>query len=507
MKEHVQKPENASRTIQSNSKTSKQAPRSEILQAYKDRIDGKPVQRQSINEEELLQAKATQQDHIKTVLQRYSERNIQQYVPEEDEELIQGKFDTAQREEIDEGEILQGKFESDTQTEQEPLPREEKPNNTGLPDNLKTGIESLSGYSMDDVKVHYNSGNPAQLNALAYAQGTDIHVAPGQEKHLPHEAWHVVQQKQGRVQPTMQLQGVNVNDNEGLEKEADVMGKISLNNKLKQINENSQLINKRLISSALQRVIRLEENDYPFPEVFNTDGVFDKIKELNPLKTMIEIKYLACCKEVYDANNNLCLIPDAIPAKSEREIKLERIQSSSTILNLEQKQGDYPIGKTLFAPINCAILVINDGPIEFVGTGGLIGCVEVMIEYHTEDSKGYLVAHVNSAISTNLDEINRQLTIMIDALGKELRKKIKWSDFTKGRHNKITLVRSAKLGEQELLINIADILAKSGAHMRLVSSTSVSMKITPDGAEYYDNIEHHPKLDYRREKGYPFPEE
>jgi hypothetical protein len=77
---------------------------------------------------------------------------------------------------------------------------------------------------MDDVRVHYNSPKPAQLQALAYTQGTDIHVAPGQEKHLPHEAWHVVQQKQGRVQPTMQLQGVNVNDNEGLEREADVMG-------------------------------------------------------------------------------------------------------------------------------------------------------------------------------------------------------------------------------------------------------------------------------------------
>ncbi|HAP61901.1 MAG TPA: hypothetical protein DCR93_21180, partial [Cytophagales bacterium] len=34
--------------------------------------------------------------------------------------------------------------------------------------------------------------------------GTDIHLAPGQQKHLPHEAWHVVQQKQGRVKPTLQ---------------------------------------------------------------------------------------------------------------------------------------------------------------------------------------------------------------------------------------------------------------------------------------------------------------
>jgi len=102
---------------------------------------------------------------------------------------------------------------------------QQKKNNTGLPNQLKSGIENLSGYAMDDVKVHYNSDKPAQLNAHAYAQGTNIHIASGQEKHLPHEAWHVVQQKQGRVKPTTQLkEKVNINDDKGLEKEADVMG-------------------------------------------------------------------------------------------------------------------------------------------------------------------------------------------------------------------------------------------------------------------------------------------
>ncbi|NER93791.1 MAG: DUF4157 domain-containing protein [Symploca sp. SIO1B1] len=100
------------------------------------------------------------------------------------------------------------------------------PNKTGLPDNLKTGIENLSGFSLNDVRVHYNSPKPAQLKALAYTQGRDIHVATGQEKHLPHEAWHVVQQMQGRVKPTMQMKGVQLNDDEGLEKEADLMGGI-----------------------------------------------------------------------------------------------------------------------------------------------------------------------------------------------------------------------------------------------------------------------------------------
>ena len=97
-------------------------------------------------------------------------------------------------------------------------------NNTGLPDNLKSGIENLSGMSMDHVKVHYNSDKPAQLQAHAYAQGSEIHVAPGQEQHLPHEAWHVVQQAQGRVKPTVQVKGnVPVNNNTSMETEVDVM--------------------------------------------------------------------------------------------------------------------------------------------------------------------------------------------------------------------------------------------------------------------------------------------
>ncbi len=128
-------------------------------------------------------------------------------------------------------------------------------NNTGLPDKLKSGIENLSGYSMDDVKVHYNSSRPAQLQAYAYAQGTDIHLAPGQEKHLPHEAWHVVQQKQGCVKPTMQFKGkVNINDDAGLEKEADVMGKKALGFSLNRTAESEPLKTEGLSSDqAIQR--------------------------------------------------------------------------------------------------------------------------------------------------------------------------------------------------------------------------------------------------------------
>ena len=65
---------------------------------------------------------------------------------------------------------------------------------------------------------------PAAVGALAYAQGSDIHLAPGQERHLPHEAWHVVQQRQDRVRPTASAGGVAINDDAALEQEADAMG-------------------------------------------------------------------------------------------------------------------------------------------------------------------------------------------------------------------------------------------------------------------------------------------
>lgn len=134
----------------------------------------------------------------------------------EDDELVQGKF-ISQRAPEDE-ELMQGKFTVQRETK----------NNTGLPDNLKSGMENLSGMSLDHVKVHYNSPKPAAVQAHAYAQGSEIHLASGQEKHLPHELGHVVQQAQGRVSPTTSVGGMAVNDHPGLESEATKLGEQAL---------------------------------------------------------------------------------------------------------------------------------------------------------------------------------------------------------------------------------------------------------------------------------------
>jgi hypothetical protein len=99
-----------------------------------------------------------------------------------------------------------------------------KENHPALPDSLKAGMETLSGVSRENVHVPYDSPKPAQVQALAYPQGMELHVGPGQEQHLPHETWHVVQQKLGRVKPPPQAPGAPINEDTSLEHEAEVMG-------------------------------------------------------------------------------------------------------------------------------------------------------------------------------------------------------------------------------------------------------------------------------------------
>lgn len=111
----------------------------------------------------------------------------------------------------------------------EPFDPIKKPDKTTkMPRTLRSGIESLSGMDLNAVHVHFNSLKPVQLNALAYTKGTDIYLGPGQNRHLPHEAWHVVQQMQGRVNPMSHIKGMSINDDPALEKEADEMSKRAL---------------------------------------------------------------------------------------------------------------------------------------------------------------------------------------------------------------------------------------------------------------------------------------
>lgn len=170
--------------------------------------DEEPLQGAGLDDEQALQGAGLEEEEPLQGAQMEDEEPLQG-AGLEDEEPMQGAG-------LEDEEPLQGKSDP--------------PNRTGMPDGLKAGIEQLSGMDLSDVRVHANSAQPATVQAQAYAQGNDIHLGPGQERHLPHEAWHVVQQRQGRVAPTMETSaGVPVNDDPGLENEADTMGQKALN--------------------------------------------------------------------------------------------------------------------------------------------------------------------------------------------------------------------------------------------------------------------------------------
>ncbi|QUJ69637.1 DUF4157 domain-containing protein (plasmid) [Photobacterium sp. GJ3] len=110
---------------------------------------------------------------------------------------------------------IPGKFDSQKRTSGYVYP---------LPARLRRGMEKITGINLEQVRVFYHSDKPSQLQAHAYAQGWNIYLAPGQEHHLPHELGHIIQQAKGMVQPTMQVNGVAVNDDPALEAHATWLG-------------------------------------------------------------------------------------------------------------------------------------------------------------------------------------------------------------------------------------------------------------------------------------------
>ncbi len=103
---------------------------------------------------------------------------------------------------------------------------------TGMPDEVRSSMESSFGQDFSSVRVHRNSAQAKSIGALAYTKGNDVHFAPGQynpgsqsgRKLIGHELAHVVQQRQGRVRPTGSVGGMALNDSPRLEAEADRQG-------------------------------------------------------------------------------------------------------------------------------------------------------------------------------------------------------------------------------------------------------------------------------------------
>jgi hypothetical protein len=100
-----------------------------------------------------------------------------------------------------------------------------------LPRPVLTQMNDAFGTDFSAVRVHEGDRVPA-VGALAYAQGADVHFAPGQYDRgstrgtelIGHELAHVVQQSQGRVAAGPLAKGAAINEDPALEREADEMG-------------------------------------------------------------------------------------------------------------------------------------------------------------------------------------------------------------------------------------------------------------------------------------------
>ena len=232
---------------------------------------------------------------------------------------------------------------------------------SGMQHNLQAGLEKLSGVDLSDVKVHQNSDKPQQVGALAYTQGNDIHIAPGQEKHLPHEGWHAVQQKQGRVKPTLQMKsGEKVNDAVSNEhtyvvKKGDTLGGIAIKYNISE-DELAKLNNikdKNIIKVG--QVLKLPLTAKSNPEVKNEGNTYvvkkgdtlggiaikyniseDELAKLNNIKDKNTIKVGQVLKLPSTAKSN----PEVKSEGNTTTDKPEKQQNSSVDNNKKNEDND-----------------------------------------------------------------------------------------------------------------------------------------------------------------------
>jgi hypothetical protein len=222
---------------------------SQFFNAAQGKFDGTAQREAAPEEEEAMQGKfdGTAQREAapeeEEAMQGKFDGTAQREAAPEEEEQLQGKFDaTAQREAApEEEEAMQGKFaqlkcdaceqeEAQAKTETTTQAKSDAPN--GLSGDVRGKMENSFGADFSGVNIHTNSLQAKEIGALAYTQGSDVHFAPGQynpetqsgQELLGHELTHVVQQREGRVEPTTQVNGMPVNDNHGLENEADTLG-------------------------------------------------------------------------------------------------------------------------------------------------------------------------------------------------------------------------------------------------------------------------------------------
>ncbi len=182
-----------------------------------------------------------------------------------------------------------------------------------LPCHVRNALELLSGFDMCDVRVHYDSPLPARMGARGFAYGIDIHLAPGAEDALEHEAWHVAQQKQGRVNATRRMGALRINDDNQLEDEAELMAESLRRLCLTDVSSRSVLRAVTIKNPVVQLAVTIGTRTY----------------------TSSRTDFEALCKYVTDLQASKLgdRVPELFPAETMADILVDFVQDNETFVD------------------------------------------------------------------------------------------------------------------------------------------------------------------------------
>lgn len=131
-------------------------------------------------------------------------------------------------------EPIQGNFADFVNQESKSPENASSGSSVSLPDPVQAKMEQSMGADFSGVQMFKDSEKASSVGANAFAQGNEVHFAPGQFKTdqagqelIGHELAHVVQQREGRVSANTSVGGKPVNDDKGLEQEADDKGRLA----------------------------------------------------------------------------------------------------------------------------------------------------------------------------------------------------------------------------------------------------------------------------------------
>lgn len=283
-----------------------------------------------------------------------------------------------------------------------------KPNLTGIPTQMKLDFERRSGLPFDDVRVHYNSEKPAQLGALAYTRGTQIHVGPGQERHLPHELGHVIQQKLGVVRPTCIINGVPIAESPSLERGADIAAGSQATSFSSPPRETSPVIQRK---GAVPLAKLLALNGYPMddtiisinPELKAAIQAYDTLPWVEEPVVLAQLDQLTKIKELLQNEDMLKAIKESSFAQDLTDkryhVICEIIESEIAAVKYQlrenpmvQREGAVPLAE-LLARNDCSMLTIN-----------LISS-ELKAAIQAYDTLPQAAEHVVRALNTELEQL------------------------------------------------------------------------------------------------------